>query len=509
MTRLNSFDSRIKPFGTTSFCNVLWAIWIYLGMSLLFIYSAQTQGSEGQESEGQKSLSYAQVLTLSSKVFNGNRELFVSVPASYGETQHTYPVLVLLDANDNMQHAVASARLLANWRGIPELIIVGINSDNRFFDFTHSKEPGNAGGSGGAPQFTNFIVNEVMPFVEERFRTHPFTILLGHSLSGLYTANELLLNTATFDAHILIAPSLWWNDLDTIGLAKSLTGQKQIRGRAVFFGIGEDDGDSMKNELNQFVRHFSANGSAENRIVHKLYDGEDHMSVTLRATYDGLLHVFADTVYTQQQWPDFTTDSFLSRERVLEQKYGASALLSARNYAALANYLLEQAKYKSAIAVLNRNAQVHAGEPRNFELLGNAYILAGNADAAKQAFLQAYEMANQSTSYDQQQAKVFLEEVKLLENPIDHTSEELNGFSGCFTVSGTKFETTLDNGQLMVSISDATAKKLFATGTRKFKLRVAPSFHFEFKSAAGGNMTQMKVIAYGNEYLTERLECAS
>ena len=63
------------------------------------------------------------------------REFYVSLPPNYtAKPNYNYPALFVLDAGQNMEHTVASARLLSQWRGIPDLIIVGIPSTSRIRD---------------------------------------------------------------------------------------------------------------------------------------------------------------------------------------------------------------------------------------------------------------------------------------------------------------------------------------------------------------------------------------
>ena len=71
--------------------------------------------------------------TFHASMLEQSRELQVYVPGSFKEKQATnkkYSVLYLLDGHNWFLNAVSLSNLLAQYGEIPELIIVGINSDD-------------------------------------------------------------------------------------------------------------------------------------------------------------------------------------------------------------------------------------------------------------------------------------------------------------------------------------------------------------------------------------------
>jgi len=146
-----------------------------------------------------KEYSIANTFTFQSKILGEERSILVSLPSEYDQTNDTYPVHVLLDGKQNIEHAVATSRMLSNWAGLPKSIIVGIPSVNRTRDFTHSKDVAYSPESGAAKQFTDFLEKEVMTFVDKKYRTHPFGVLTGHSLGGLFAVNQYLNKNPSFN----------------------------------------------------------------------------------------------------------------------------------------------------------------------------------------------------------------------------------------------------------------------------------------------------------------------
>ena len=54
--------------------------------------------------------------------------------------------------------------------------------------------------SGGADQFLRFIEKELKPWVDERYRMNGYSILMGHSLSGLFGMHAFVTQPDAFDA---------------------------------------------------------------------------------------------------------------------------------------------------------------------------------------------------------------------------------------------------------------------------------------------------------------------
>jgi predicted alpha/beta superfamily hydrolase len=64
--------------------------------------------------------------------------------------------------------------------------------------------------SGGAPAFLRVLREEILPFVEETYRTSEDRGIAGHSFGGLFAAWMLLEAPDLFRRYGLNSPSLWW-----------------------------------------------------------------------------------------------------------------------------------------------------------------------------------------------------------------------------------------------------------------------------------------------------------
>ncbi len=158
--------------------------------------------------------------TIQSKILGEARTLNIYLPPGYGknDTSH-YPVVYLLDgsADEDFIHTVGLFQYAAfDWVGwVKPSIIVGIANTNRKRDFTFpSTRPSDQKlipGSGGSVRFIQFLEKELLPFVQQHFRSSGST-LIGESLGALLATEVLFEKPTLFDRYILISPSLWWDD---------------------------------------------------------------------------------------------------------------------------------------------------------------------------------------------------------------------------------------------------------------------------------------------------------
>ena len=445
---------------------------------------------------GLGSLSIAERYQLTSEQLSETREFYLSLPASYDNSQHHYSVLYLLDADQNMEHAVASARMLAQWRGIPELIIVGIPSTNRLRDFTPTQDLNYSEQSGGGELFMAFLKQELIPYIDANYRTHPFRILSGHSLSGLLASNELMLTSSPFNAFIITAPSLWWNDFEILKIAEQNFKQNQRESKAAYFGIGELDGYGMKQELLRYIAAIEASGNDRVRFDHREYSGEGHMSAPMSVTYDGLISVFADIPYLKESWDSFSSDAFTAREENLRANYGSTALQMAETYIGLANYLLEHGNFNGAVTVFTINAELNPEYAPYYDWLANAYVLAGNVEKAIEVYRTAYDISSTAIN-GQGNANQYLEQIELLSHPVELSDENIRSFVGCYGEGEDSYAIYSKDGRLYGRHSDWQDFELFAKTTKQFFMRVPPGHQFSF--VVENSVTTLLLDVYGTQ----------
>lgn len=185
--------------------------------------------------------------TFSSAILDEDLRISVYLPRSYNRTTDSkYDVLYLLDGGANLLHTAGSQYFLAGYRQMPELIIVGIHSNNRDRDYTPSavdKFPS----SGGAKPFRRFLTQELFEFVNENYRVTAKKYLSGHSYGGLFAIDTLTTNPAMFDAYFTFSPSLRWNNNKVLNNMIKKLEDNELNGY-LYVNIG-DEGLKLKKPI--------------------------------------------------------------------------------------------------------------------------------------------------------------------------------------------------------------------------------------------------------------------
>lgn len=154
---------------------------------------------------------------LPSSVMDTTREINVWLPPGYAEGTATYPVLYVLDGGQaqDFHHISGLAQLGTIVGTTRDVIVVGVASVDRRNELALPTEDpeliAQYPTQGQSERFRRFLLDEVQPFVEGRFRTSGETALLGESLAGLFVVETFLKEPQMFDAYVAVSPSLWWD----------------------------------------------------------------------------------------------------------------------------------------------------------------------------------------------------------------------------------------------------------------------------------------------------------
>ena len=359
---------------------------------------------------------------LKSEILLEERPFIISLPHGYENNDANYPVLYLLDGLGNIKHEIGTVELLTDSGIIPPMIIVAVESLDRSRDLTPSSAgQGVYGGlgdsgiaqSGGAPKFLQFLEDELIPYVESKFRTYPYRLLEGHSFGGLFSTYVLMEKPDIFDAFIIQAPALWWNKEEMTANAKPFFKSHTNIDKTIYFGIGGGDGWGMRQELKRYVQVIEENTPKSLRWKHEEVGDEDHDTSRLLLNYYGLKYVFSDLIASEELLNNYSDESFLKGERELMNKYGQQARRPVSNYVDIALKLLKEENDLGAIVVFNRAVKAY---PKYIGLMTNLAKLYEKTKQNDKA-IGTYKLAIQlSEKLKTGQAEGFKNEINKLRN---------------------------------------------------------------------------------------------
>ncbi len=154
------------------------------------------------------------------------RAILVYLPECYEqEPDRRFPVFYLHDGQNLFDgrtsyvagrtwEAGSTADRLTTAGEIEPVILVGIANTGlrRMAEYTPTRDPRMGGGEGAL--YGRVLIEELKPFIDATYRTHPNasdTALGGSSLGGLISLYLGLEHPDTFAKLAVMSPSIWWN----------------------------------------------------------------------------------------------------------------------------------------------------------------------------------------------------------------------------------------------------------------------------------------------------------
>lgn len=236
---------------------------------------------------------------IDSKALAGSREINVWLPADYESSGRNYNVLYIVDGGlDQDFHHISGLAQLSTINGTFETpIVVGVKTENRLWELTSAitdeRFAAEVPPGGGSDAFRDHLKDDVIAFIEERYRVSQRRILVGESLAGLFIVETFLKTPALFTDYISVSPSLWWDDKVLASNAGQLLLEHKYPFQYRLYLTMGNEGGSMQRGLDMVVEALER-GTPE--LLEWQYvdrrESETHRSIYHGAVHDALLKFF-------------------------------------------------------------------------------------------------------------------------------------------------------------------------------------------------------------------------
>lgn len=244
-------------------------------------------------------------------------EAYVALPKSYESSpDRRYPVLFVTDAPYAFPLIRAISRRVGDSeQGLEDFIIVGLSysegdgpkfSRNRDYTPVPTTDPkaAKSGPYGEAEGYRVYIRDQVIPFIEGKYRTEPDRrAYMGHSYGALLGLHTMFTEPAMFSTYILGSPSLWYANHHMMKLEEKYAATAKDLPADVFMYIGSYEaarkGDPRYNQdfdmvadMKSFEQRLRSRGYPNFKVASVVLDEEDHMSVFPPGLTRGLKRFF-------------------------------------------------------------------------------------------------------------------------------------------------------------------------------------------------------------------------
>jgi predicted alpha/beta superfamily hydrolase len=349
-----------------------------------------------------ETIEIGQRISLHSEILDEDRSLLVYLPESYDSSDFRYPVLFLLDGDSEFFHTAGIVEFLAGAGRIPEMIIVGVVNTVRSRDLTpesrDTEEVAFWPAVGGADQFLRFFQNELIPFVDESFRTVPYRVIRGQSFGGLLAIYDMMSPSPTFNAYLTSSPVVGWN-FDTLIKHAPEFFEDGVP-RPLYIAAAGRDFPKNLDSIQRFARVIESRHPDDDRWQFDFYESEGHYSLVHLATYRALEFLYQGWEVPDEVVAGARFEDYELHYRQLSEKYGYTISIPMQTVIRLGNTLLRSQRFEDGIRIHKHNIELYPNQPESYWYVGEAYRLSGQTGEAKEYFKVALRKALETGAPD-------------------------------------------------------------------------------------------------------------
>ena len=254
-------------------------------------------GANAQQTPEVHPLVIGEIRNLKSDALQEERTLNIYLPPGY-DTLSACPVIYLLDGsmNEDFIHITGLVQFFNLTFNMPPAIVVGIANIDRRRDFTFPTD--NAGlkkdfpTTGHSAAFIRFLGEELLPFIDETYKTTDTRYIVGQSLGGLLATEVLLKQPSLFTHYLIVSPSLWWDDESLLKKAKPLLERWTSVPKFVYVSVGNDEEAIMKKDAAALVTLLRSKAGKNMRLEFSEMIDENHATILHNSIYKALQVLF-------------------------------------------------------------------------------------------------------------------------------------------------------------------------------------------------------------------------
>ncbi len=214
-----------------------------------------------------------------------SRRIWIYLPQNYHKTKKKYPVIYMMDGQNLFDNSTSFS---GEWKVDETLdslckqnefqaIVVGIDNggSERLNEYSPWKNEKYGGGKGEL--FTEFLVKNLKPYIDQSFRTLPQpknTAFIGSSMGGLIALYAGTQYPDVFGKLGIFSPAFWFaeNDLH-LYLHKN---QRKIRNSKFYFLAGKNESENMVSDMQEIVTILQQKKVPSKNIVIKIVENGTH-----------------------------------------------------------------------------------------------------------------------------------------------------------------------------------------------------------------------------------------
>ena len=360
--------------------------------AVIFGVAAFCQAVGAEANEGvEVTIPVARAFAIESKVLAEERQVLVNLPRGYEDGEDRYPVLIVLDGSPFM---AIFAQLSQLDRDIPAFIIAAVPNVDRLRDLSHRNVAGIWPTSGGGDAFLEFLTDELVPWLDDEFRTTGYRVITGNSAAGRYSTFALLKAPETFDAAIARSPTVG-TDYEMIESLVEKSRAADIQGEHFLFVVyGSHDYPVVTTYAERLVRLLENRAPSWLRFEREVIENTGHFQFA--SINSGLHALFAENSFPTERFLLEGSNAVAAHAGLLSARFKtdiqAADLTGERELIDSANDLGRQGRFTDAVEVLEYGLELRPESATTVYYMAQWLEQAGRTEEALAAYDRVFEM---------------------------------------------------------------------------------------------------------------------
>ncbi|MHA7060284.1 alpha/beta hydrolase [Aquimarina sp. M1] len=281
----------------------------YFLVMVFLIFSCQSDLTYKTQ-ENKEIIEIGERFSLTSKFLKEERDVYISLPSHYDNSIHSYPIILVMDAEFLFEITNAIVKIKASRNEMPESIIVGIpnNTGKRYdmaMELSNSKGEYFFGkGHSNAKEYLKFFRKELLPLLEKKYRINSGRTIIGMSPTFSPVLESFWNEPDLFNGYVVLASELSLRTTSGETIAQKILSsvQDSLQPKsAIYVGKADDDLKRRpKEEAEAYVelnKKLASNANPEIKYKFEVLDNENHYGMSITGIQNGL-----ETIYPKKEW---------------------------------------------------------------------------------------------------------------------------------------------------------------------------------------------------------------
>ncbi|NPD46641.1 MULTISPECIES: alpha/beta hydrolase-fold protein [unclassified Lentimicrobium] len=312
--------------------------------------------------------------TIQSRFLNESKLIHIYLPPDYYSSNDSYPLQIVLGyySRTRMYYSISEYLSrpyhmieLNQLHTIPESIVVGIGNPN----------------SKNMNEYDKFIIQEVIPLINKKYRKCHFKTIIGHSIGGELVLHSMLDENSPFQAFYSSAPVNSDYFIEVLSIEEKMSFLKESKKR-LFLAASKQD---YFYEWNlKLIDAFNEIGSGTFLFKPILKTSDNHHTIFPVTITDALFFIFKDWKFTiPEKDSSNMTELFLEHYKLLSEKIGIDISPPEFDFYLLAYVLNERNQLEEKIKLLETCKKLYPNAQSADAYLARTYYSVGDLKKAR------------------------------------------------------------------------------------------------------------------------------